>query len=213
MKRIELKILGISSGHTAASYTLILEEVGGSRKLPVVIGSAEAQSIAVQIEGIKPVRPMTHDLFKTTLSGFSVQIKEVIISKLEEGIFYSNLKADHPDLGEREFDARTSDAIAIALRFGCPIYTYESIMNEAGIILSESEAQELQGESEPDDTDFGEEESIQIDEVLESLDEDENELNALDLTDLEHMLDEAIKEENYDLAARIRDEINKRKNN
>lgn len=208
MKKIELKILGISSGHTNASYTLILEEQnGGDRKLPVVIGSAEAQSIAVQIEAIKPVRPMTHDLMKTVMSSFDVQVKEVIISKLEEGIFYADLVISN-GVETKVIDARTSDAIAMALRFGCPIFTYEKILKEAGIILSDKESEELTGDSFDDDEEDDLDE--EIDEIIESFEKDDD-LEDFSVGELEKMLEDAINEENYDLAAKIRDEINKRK--
>ncbi len=206
MDRIELKILGISSGHTNASYTLILEELSGERKLPVVIGSAEAQSIAVQIEGIKPIRPMTHDLMKSLLSGFDIKLVEVVISKLEEGIFYADIVATDGS-NTINIDARTSDAIALALRFGCSIYTKEEIMNEAGIILSEKESEQLTGDFVGDEEDLYDEE---LDEIIESFEKDD-ELEDFSMTELEKMLDEAIDEENYDLAAKIRDEINSRK--
>ena len=204
MQKIELKILGISSGHTAASYTLILEEIDGERKLPVVIGSSEAQSIAVQIEGVKPVRPMTHDLVKSIMDAYDLVLDEVIISKLEEGIFYANLLLSGNG-NSVEIDARTSDAIAIALRFGCPIFSYESIMNEAGIILSEREAKEF-ARGEEDEEEMSDEE---FDEVMESLEEG-NDLRELSLPELKSMLEEAIEDENYDLAAKIRDEISTR---
>lgn len=204
MDKIELKILGISSGHTSASYTLILEEVGGERKLPVVIGSAEAQSIAVQIEGIRPVRPMTHDLMKTVFDEFSIEVLEVVISKLEEGIFYSDLVMGD-DSKERSIDARTSDAIALALRFGCPIYTYPAILDEAGIILSDKESQQITGEFS--DEDFDEE----LEEVIDAIETESDDFTSLTVKELEVMLGEAISDERYDLAARIRDEINSRK--
>jgi bifunctional DNase/RNase len=208
MDKIELKILGISSGHTNASYTLILEELKGDRKLPVVIGSAEAQSIAVQIEGIKPIRPMTHDLMKSLLTGFNVQLKEIVISKLEEGIFYADIIAFDGNK-EVKIDARTSDAIAMALRYGCPIFTFENILKEAGIILSEQESEQL-----TNDATLGDEDDEQFDEDIEELMEgfdQENDLEDFSLPELEKMLDEAIQEENYDLAAKIRDIINSRK--
>jgi bifunctional DNase/RNase len=208
MDKIELKILGISSGHTNASYTLILEELKGDRKLPVVIGSAEAQSIAVQIEGIKPIRPMTHDLMKSLLTGFNVQLKEIVISKLEEGIFYADIIAFDGNK-EVKIDARTSDAIAMALRYGCPIFTFENILKEAGIILSEQESEQL-----TNDATLGDEDDEQFDEDIEELMEgfdQEDDLEDFSLPELEKMLDEAIQEENYDLAAKIRDIINSRK--
>src|SRR5947209_13086170 len=130
MEKIQLQILGISSGHTSTSYTLILEEVNGARKLPVIIGAFEAQAIAIEIEKIIPVRPMTHDLFKAFAESFHVNIKEVLIHKLQEGVFYASIICSNGK-EVQQIDARTSDAIAIALRFKCPIYTYEPIMQEA----------------------------------------------------------------------------------
>lgn len=208
MDKIELKILGISSGHTNASYTLILEELEGERKLPVVIGSAEAQSIAVQIEGIKPIRPMTHDLMKSLLSGFNVELKEIVISKLEEGIFYADIIAFDGNK-EVKIDSRTSDAIAMALRYGCPIFTFENILKEAGILLSEQESEQLTSDASLDDDD---EEQFEedLEELMEGFDQDDD-LEDFSLPELENMLDEAIQEENYDLAAKIRDIINSRK--
>ena len=204
MDKVELKILGISSGHTSASYTLILEELGGERKLPVVIGASEAQSIAVQIEGIKPVRPMTHDLMKSVMDSFHIVVREVVISKLEEGIFYADLVVDDGS-GVKVIDARTSDAIAMALRYDCPIYTFPNIIDEAGIKLSDKESEQL-GSTEPDD-EFDEE----LEDMMETIEQQADDLETMTLKELDKMLGEAIADENYDLAARIRDEINKRK--
>src|ERR1700744_5453659 len=126
MDKIELQILGISSGHTSTSYALILEEVNGQRKLPVIIGAFEAQAIAIEIEKIVPVRPMTHDLIKAFAESFHISIKEVLIHRLQEGVFYASIICSSGD-DVHQIDARTSDAIALALRFKCPIYTYETI--------------------------------------------------------------------------------------
>lgn len=206
MDKIELKILGISSGHSSASYTLILEEQEGDRKLPVVIGAFEAQAIAIQIEKIQPPRPMTHDLFRNMADAFSITVDEIVVHKLEEGVFYANISCKDNDGHTHDVDARTSDAIAIGLRFNCPIYTYESIMNEAGIYLSESEAtSSLQSETpgagiEPEgEEEEGEEESTK-----------NVSLSDLELDELKKRLDKAIESEDYIQAAQIRDEINKR---
>lgn len=204
MDKIELKILGISSGHTSASYTLILEEIGGERKLPVVIGAAEAQSIAVQIEGIKPVRPMTHDLMKSVMDSFHIVVREVVISKLEEGIFYADLVIDDGN-GVKVIDARTSDAIALALRYDCSIYTFPNIINEAGIILTDKESEEL-GNSEPEEA-----HSEELEGIMETIEQDGDDLETMTHGELDQMLQDALKDENYDLAARVRDELNKRK--
>ncbi|MGB0432481.1 MAG: bifunctional nuclease domain-containing protein, partial [Bacteroidia bacterium] len=153
-------------------------------------------------------RPMTHDLMKSLLSGFKVELKEVVISKLEEGIFYADVVASNGD-NTISVDARTSDAIALALRFGCSIYTKESIMQEAGITLSEQESEQLTNEGSIDNVedDIADEE---LDEIIENFQKDDD-LEDFSVSELEKMLNDAINEENYDLAAKIRDEINSRK--
>jgi uncharacterized protein len=196
MEKIELQILGISSGHTASSYTLILEEKNGSRKLPVIIGAFEAQAIAIEIEKIIPVRPMTHDLFKAFCHTFNVQVKEVVIHRLSEGIFYSHVICSN-GTSDYEIDARTSDAIALALRFKCPIYSYESILQEAGIILTEMEAEEQEQEEENTP-------------AYKKRKKETKDMDDASVDELKVMLDEAIDVENYILAAKIRDEINRR---
>lgn len=205
MDKIELKILGISSGHTNASYTLILEEKEGDRKLPVVIGAFEAQAIAIQIEQIEPPRPMTHDLFKTFAETFGVMVDEVVVHKLQEGVFYSNIIVRDSNNETYEIDARTSDAIAVGVRFNCPIYTYENILEEAGIYLSESGTEEFEQ---------GEEASVQSSESAESSQDPqqkEQDLNKLEMKELNQKLNQAIEAEDYIQAAKIRDEINRRK--
>jgi uncharacterized protein len=202
MEKIQLQILGISSGHTSTSYTLILEEVNGARKLPIIIGAFEAQAIAIEIEKIVPVRPMTHDLFKTMANSFNVTVTEVLIHRLHEGVFYASLVCTDGD-EEHEIDARTSDAIALALRFKCPIYTYEPIMQEAGIILSDFESEKQEGEDE--------ENIANIEKPVKKVSVVTGEgLSQYETAELESMLNEAIEEENYILAAKIRDEIKKR---
>jgi uncharacterized protein len=195
MNKIKLKILGISSGQTTSSYTLILEEEKGKRKLPVVIGAFEAQAIAIEIEKIEPVRPMTHDLFKTFATSFNVEIKEILIHRLHEGIFYAHIICS--DGGKDiEIDARTSDAIAIALRFKCPIYTYEAIMQEAGIILSELSTEAADPPTEPV--------------KKKPKHKKKKDLEEYNVDELKDELKKAIDTENYITAAKIRDEIEKR---
>lgn len=196
MDKVELQILGISSGHTSTSYTLILEEKEGGRKLPVVIGAFEAQAIAIEIEKIVPVRPMTHDLFKTFAESFEIQVKEVVIHRLHEGIFYANIICTRNGETE-EVDARTSDAIAVALRFNCPIFTYENILQEAGIILSDLESEELEKEE-------------QKPKRKRKAKKAEHDLEEMPIDQLKTMLDEAIEVENYIKAAKLRDEIKRR---
>ncbi len=202
MDKIQLQILGISSGHTNTSYTLILEEVDGPRKLPVIIGAFEAQAIAIEIERIAPVRPMTHDLIKSFASAYNITITEILIHRLHEGVFYASLICSN-GTEEHEIDARTSDAIALALRFKCPIYTYEPIMQEAGIILSDMEGGAPTKASEATSTSA----STSTEKTKKS---SEGSLTTYDKDELEKMLEEAIDDENYILAAKIRDEIKKR---
>ena len=198
MEKIQLHILGISSGHTSSSYTLILEETTGERKLPIIIGAFEAQAIAIEIEKIVPVRPMTHDLFFNLATAFNLTLKEVIIHKLQDGVFYANIVCSNGNT-EEEIDARTSDAIALALRFKCPIYTYEDIMAEAGIVLGDTENE---SEEAP--------EVAQIPSAPKPKKTKEN-LGSYSDEELEKMLEDTIEDENYVLAAKIRDEIKKRK--
>jgi hypothetical protein len=196
MEKIKLQILGISSGHTSTSYTLILEETDGPRKLPIIIGAFEAQAIAIEIEKIVPVRPMTHDLIKAFAEAFNIRVTEILIHRLHEGVFYASIVCtDGKDI--QAIDARTSDAIAMALRFKCPIYTYEHIMQEAGIVLNELEGTEG-GSSEA------------TTEEAPKPQKGKEDLTQFDDEELEKMLGEAIDVENYILAAKIRDEMKKR---
>ena len=200
MDKIELQILGISSGHTSTSYTLILEEASGPRKLPIIIGAFEAQAIAIEIEKIVPVRPMTHDLIKSFAEDFGISMREVLIHRLSEGVFYASIICIGPGGEEKDIDARTSDAIALALRFKCPIYTYESIMQEAGIILNE-----LEGSESTKPTAGAEKASTGAAEKGKSKAKDD--LTQYSKEELEELLQEALDDEYYILAAKIRDEI------
>lgn len=193
MQRIQLRIMGISAGHSATSYTLILEEIGGIRKLPIIIGAFEAQAIAIEIEKITPVRPMTHDLFKTLADDFDVTIREVLIHKLYDGVFYSNIVCSN-GYAEHEIDARTSDAIALAVRFDCPIYTYENIMEEAALEMTENAATPSTPKATKKEAPIKQSKS----------------LTDLTIEELNAMLDEAIENEDYVKAAEIRDELGRR---
>lgn len=194
--RIKLNIIGLTSSHSQRnSYTLILGEKNGELKLPIVIGGYEAQSIALVIEGLKPQRPLTHDLISNFFSQFGIILKEVIINKLEEGVFFSTLVTEKDDKIQN-IDARTSDAIALALRMKCPIYTYKSILNDAGIQYEEN------------DTEGEEKEEIIEDANTPMV---TNDLNQLSLKELEAELEKAIKIEDYVQAALLRDEIKIRK--
>jgi uncharacterized protein len=201
MNKIQLKILGIQQGNVTSSYTLILEEVKGDRKLPIIIGVLEAQSIAIEMEKIEPVRPLTHDLFKSFATAFNFRIKEVLIYKLFEGIFYSYLVITDGKV-TKEIDSRTSDAIALALRFNCPIYTYNEIIDEAGISLQSKEFSDIEDEDDKTDTEIDKPEDES--EITPYNDED---LMQLSITKLKKMLSVAVTEEDYILAAKIRDAI------
>lgn len=188
-----MEIIGMSySQSQSGAYALILGEHGGARRLPIIIGGFEAQAIAVELEKMKPSRPLTHDLFKNFAEHYNIFIKEVVIDKFMEGVFFAKLICLHNDQ-ESEIDARTSDAVALAIRFRCPIYTYENIMSEAGIIMEDK-----------------------ADEMLEEQEEDtfsakEGEFTGFSLEELKEMLQKAIEKEEYEKASSIRDEINKRK--
>jgi len=200
MDKIELEIAGLASGHTSknTSYTLILGDVNGDRRIPVIIGSFEAQAIALVLENIKPQRPLTHDLFKSFADDFHVDVIEVNICNLVEGVFYSKIKCVRED-EEVEIDARTSDAIALAVRFDCPIYTNSDIMTAAGIVPD----QEVGNEDVPGRPD-------EIDDFMQDIGES-TDYSGLEMDDLEILLTEALQEEDYAKAASIRDEMNRRK--
>lgn len=196
MNKIELKIMAISRSVTQTNnYAVVLGENSGSRRLPVIIGSFEAQAIAVAIEGMVNSRPMTHDLFRNTLDTLNVELREVIINNLQEGIFYARLVLDR--MGEIiEVDSRTSDALALAIRYDCPIYTYEFIMESASVVL--------EGEDEEEDYEDYESEAAAEQEVG---------LTSYTIGELQQLLEDVLSEEDYEKAASIRDEINRRKAN
>ena len=198
MKKIELRIVALShSVSQSNNYAVVLGEMVGLRRIPIVIGSFEAQAIAVAMEKMTPNRPLTHDLFKQTLEAFKVEIKEIIINNLLDGIFYARLICERE--GEIiELDSRTSDAIALAVRFQCPIFTYEFILDTAGVELDESTQTEIEEESD--------------DEMDQKPGNDkQSSLSTYSMESLQNMLLQVLEEENYEKAATIRDEIDKRK--
>ncbi len=207
MSLVKLTIKGISYSQTQnGAYALILNEVDGERKLPIVIGAFEAQSIAIALEKeIKPPRPLTHDLFKSFADRFDIVVKQVIIHKLVDGVFYSSIICERDKI-EEIIDARTSDAIALALRFNAPIFTYKNILDKAGIYLSNPSEMENQNEDEDDGV-------LSTPETF-GLDSEGNEpsegYSKLSLSELHSMLETAVQDEDYEKAARIRDEISKR---
>src|SRR5699024_8181047 len=205
MSLIKLNIKGISYSQTqTGAYALILSEENGPRKLPIVIGAFEAQSIAIALESdIKPPRPLTHDLFKNFCDQFAIKIKQIIIHKLVDGVFHSSIIAEQNNK-EEIIESRTSDAIALALRFDAPVFTYKDILNKAGIYL-----QTAKDES----TEKGDKDSeLSLDALTKSKPETGPiNLSAKSLTELNALLKEAVAAEEYEKAARVRDEISKRK--
>lgn len=194
MNKIKLEIVGLSYSQTqSGAYALVLSEENGNRRLPIIIGGFEAQAIAIELEKMVPTRPLTHDLFKNFATTFNIQVKEVVIYNLVEGIFYSKLVCEFNGV-VTEIDARTSDAIAIGVRFKCPVYTFENILSSAGILLDETS--EIAGEAL-----FSESEEAE---------EPADTLSTVSIEELENQLNEAIANEDYELASKIRDEINKR---
>ncbi|BDD04973.1 bifunctional nuclease family protein [Aureibacter tunicatorum] len=207
MDKVKLEILGLSSSQSqSGSFALVLGEEGGKRRLPIIIGMFEAQAIAIEIEKIIPNRPMTHDLFKSFAHSFNFIVKEVYIHNLKEGVFFAKIICND---GEKnmEIDARPSDAIAIGIRFNAPIFTNESIMNEASIELSEQsdEDEEIQGEAEENLA-----EQTAPEKKSAVVKGKEGEFQSISLDRLNKMLADSIEKEDYEKAAKIRDEINKR---
>jgi bifunctional DNase/RNase len=202
MKKIKLEISNLSYSQTqSGAYALVLGESGGKRRLPIIIGGFEAQAIAIELEKMAPSRPLTHDLFKSFAEAFSVNIKEVLIYNLVEGIFYAKLICQQDGANDVEVDARTSDAIALAVRFNCPIYTFEFILSSAGILIDESPSTEDHALPEA---------QITSDETP-STSEPGNEFSGKSEADLKQMLSAAIEDEAYEKAGKIRDELEKRK--
>ena len=193
MKKIRLIVAGVTSSQSrAGSYAVILKEAGGKRRLPIVIGGAEAQAIAMVLEKMKTSRPMTHDLFKNFALKFNVNIQEIIITRFSEGVFYALLVCEH-DGNTIKLDSRPSDAIALAVRLPCPIYTYENIIKENSFVLDEDKT-ETETEKQPIPTDIY----------------DENDFTGYSQDELNDLLQEAVLREEYEKASLIRDEIKRR---
>ncbi len=206
MSLVRLNIKGISYSQTqSGAYALILSEENGERKLPIVIGAFEAQSIAIALEkDIRPPRPLTHDLFKNFSDRYDITVKQVIIHKLVDGVFYASLICVR-DATEEIIDARTSDAIALALRFSAPIFTYKNILEKAGVILKINP--EKDGKKTEDSFVFDNEIFEKQDEIEAASD---TTFKNLSLSDLKDLLKKAVQDEDYEVAAKIRDEISKR---
>ena len=203
MQKILLEIKGLNfSNMQNGAYALILGETEGNRRLPVIIGSFEAQAIAVEMENMQPTRPLTHDLFKNFAIAFNIKIEEVVIYNLREGIFFSKIICSSEHGETREIDARTYDAIALAVRFNCPIYTYDFILSSAGMLLDESE----DGEEEIKKT-----KSLLYKSPEKKITAGESEFSTYSNEELKDILVKAIDDEAYETASRIRDELEKRK--
>jgi len=194
MDKIKLNVLGLSSGQKSGSYTLILGEINSNKRLPIVIGSFEAQAIAIEIEKIVPFRPMTHDLFLNFFKEFNIELIEVQIYSLNEGVFHAKLICEQLGI-VKEMEARASDSIALAVRFKCPIYTFEDVMEEAGIIVDASDEESLEEEITDKNTNAN----------------SPNDLSKASVENLHVLLNDALQIEDYVLAAKIRDEIDLRK--
>lgn len=205
MDKIKLEILGLSSSQSqSGSFALVLGEADGSRRLPIIIGMFEAQAIAIEIEKIVPNRPMTHDLFKSFANSFNYAVTEIVISDLKEGVFFAKIVCDN-GTDKIEIDSRPSDAIAIGIRFDAPIFTYEKIMSEAGIVLSDDK----------DEEDISElkkpvERSSSPAPSSHQSKSDFDKLKNMSMDKLNEILDKMIESEDYEQAAKIRDEINRR---
>ncbi len=203
LKKIKLEILGLSSSQSqTGSFALVLGEAEGNRRLPIIIGMFEAQAIAIEIEKIVPNRPMTHDLFKSFANSFHFHVEEILISDLKEGVFFAKIVCTD-GLKKSEIDARPSDAIAVGLRFDAPIFTYENILAEAGIVLTdeeEDEDKEEKSESKP-------ESKVKVKKESTKKGDD---YKSYSIEKLNDMLKSAIEKEDYEKAAKIRDELGKR---
>ncbi len=203
MKKVRLEIVGLSYSQTqSGAYALVLGETAGTRRLPIIIGGFEAQAIAIELEKMSPSRPLTHDLFKAFTSAFDIQVNEVLIYNLVEGIFYAKLICSDGSR-EVEIDARTSDAIALAVRYNCDIFTYEFILKNAGVVLdTETESTG----SVPENLESREKE-LKSEKTKEGFEE----YKAKSSEELRSMLQNALDEEKYEMASKIRDELNQRK--
>jgi bifunctional DNase/RNase len=198
MKKIELEIVALSHSITQThSYAVVLGEINGLRRLPIVIGGFEAQAIAVALEKMQPSRPLTHDLMKNFMNAFAIDLLEIIICDLQEGIFYSKLVCSSEN-DTVEIDSRTSDAIALAVRFGCPVYTYENILESAGIMMEDTGS-------------TGKKKKVKQEVMVEQDSPTGNEdLKTMTLAELNNLLNEVLDSEDYIRAIAIRDEINSR---
>lgn len=210
MNKIQLDIVGLSYSQTqSGAYALVLGEMHGNRRLPIIIGGFEAQAIAVEIEKMTPSRPLTHDLFKSLAEAYDIQIEEVLIYNLVDGIFFAKVMCKSGDT-RIELDARTSDAVALAVRFECPIYTYDFIMSSAGIVIEGNDFAFLENISSSSNPDTAEVKSETPTPKPSPQNKEVSPYASLTLEQLENTLQKAIENEQYETAAKIRDEIERR---
>ncbi len=203
MEKIALDVLGLQPSMSQTnSYSVVLAEQQGNRRLSILIGPFEAQAIAVAIEHIQPTRPLTHDLFKSVINAFNTTIREIVINNLQDGVFFAKLICVHNG-ASTEIDSRPSDAIALALRFNCPIYTFDFILEEAGIVLESNEPRKADARSSQKSALGGD--------PANSVSDNNTPLTNLSVEELLSLLPEVLKKEDYQRAAHIRDEINRRK--
>ncbi|MFO7932616.1 MAG: bifunctional nuclease family protein [Bacteroidales bacterium] len=204
MGKIKLNVLGISYSQTqSGAYALVLSEEEGNRRIPIIVGGFEAQAIAIELEGLTPPRPLTHDLFKNFSQSYGIRILEVNIHKLEDGVFFANILCDNGDQ-QQTLDARTSDAIALALRFQCPIFTTDEIVEKAGIVLDFEKGTGLEQTEGPEE----QEKPARTGKTKKRTKHPD--LSESSLEELKTLLAEAVSKEDYERASEIRDEINRR---
>jgi bifunctional DNase/RNase len=204
MGKIKLNVLGISYSQTqSGAYALVLSEEEGNRRIPIIVGGFEAQAIAIELEGLAPPRPLTHDLFKDFAQSYGIRIIEVNIHKLEDGVFFASILCDNGD-SQITLDARTSDAIALALRFKCPIFTTDDIVEKAGIVLDFEKGSDLESPVLPEEEEhLAPPEKVKKRSILPNL-------SGTSMDELRSMLTDAVSNEDYERASEIRDEINRR---
>ncbi len=204
MGKIKLNVLGISYSQTqSGAYALVLSEEEGNRRIPIIVGGFEAQAIAIELEGLTPPRPLTHDLFRNFSESYGIRILEVNIHKLEDGVFFANIMCDNGDR-QMTLDARTSDAIALALRFKCPIFTTDEIVEKAGIILDFEKGTGMEQADTPQEAEPEKPAGKKRKRTVHP------NLTDASMEELKEMLSEAVSKEDYERASKIRDEINKR---
>lgn len=210
---VKLNVIGLTYSQTQSSaYALVLGEENGSRRIPIVIGSAEAQSIAMQLQGLTPTRPLTHDLFVTLINSYKIKLISVTIYKFAKEVFYSEMLFEDENGKSIKIDSRTSDAVALAVRTQCPIYTTEQIMEETSVYFEDEDGADEKYDEEEIDTD-ADIETEDYDDMISDLDGAKLTLEDLEIDELERLLAAAIAEEDYERAVVIKEEINKRKQN